>query len=108
MTQLRLADPAATGSASFRGLPYLRTETGYSVEVAVTVQGGHAVANSPRIGWEEHLNRFHPFKWAWIAYLIGLLFLFLSQSTKQGWATPVFLNPVPALLSFALVIEPHP
>ena len=53
MTQLRLADPAATGSASFRGLPYLRTETGYFVEVAVTVQGGHAVANSPRIGWEE-------------------------------------------------------
>jgi hypothetical protein len=40
IAQLRLADPAATWEIRrFDGLPYLRTETGYFVEVAVTVQG---------------------------------------------------------------------
>jgi hypothetical protein len=38
--QLRLADPAATWEVKrFDGLPYLKTEVGYFVEVAVTVQG---------------------------------------------------------------------
>ncbi|MEO8627414.1 MAG: DUF1071 domain-containing protein [Betaproteobacteria bacterium] len=38
--QLRLADPAAFWDVRrFNGLPYLATETGYFVEVAVTVQG---------------------------------------------------------------------
>ena len=40
MAQLRLADPTATWEVRrFDGLPYLKTETGYFVEVAVTVQG---------------------------------------------------------------------
>jgi hypothetical protein len=38
--QLRLADPEATWEVKrFDGLPYLRTEVGYFVEVAVTVSG---------------------------------------------------------------------
>jgi len=38
--QLRLADPTATWEVKrFDGLPFLRTEVGYFVEVAVTVQG---------------------------------------------------------------------
>ena len=38
--QLRLADPAAHWACvRFGGRPYLKTETGYFVEVAVTVQG---------------------------------------------------------------------
>jgi hypothetical protein len=38
--QLRLADPTATWEVRrFDGLPYLKTETGFFVEVAVTVQG---------------------------------------------------------------------
>jgi hypothetical protein len=38
--QLRLADPAACWEVRrFDGLPYLKTETGYFVEVVVTVQG---------------------------------------------------------------------
>ncbi|HVA18874.1 MAG TPA: DUF1071 domain-containing protein [Solirubrobacteraceae bacterium] len=38
--QLRLADPAATWEVKrFEGMPYLKTECGYFVEVAVTVQG---------------------------------------------------------------------
>ena len=40
VAQLRLADPGATWDVRrFDGLPYLKTETGFFVEVAVTVQG---------------------------------------------------------------------
>ncbi len=40
VAQLRLADPTATWEVRrFDGLPFLKTETGYFVEVAVTVQG---------------------------------------------------------------------
>ena len=40
VAQLRLADPAASWEVRrFSGLPYLMTETGFFVEVAVTVQG---------------------------------------------------------------------
>jgi len=40
VAQLRLADPAATWTViRFDGLPFLKTEAGYFVEVAVTVQG---------------------------------------------------------------------
>lgn len=40
IAQLRLADPAATWAVKrFDGLPYLKTEGGYFVEVEVTVQG---------------------------------------------------------------------
>lgn len=39
VAQLRLADPAATWEVKrFNGLPYLATELGYFVEIAVTVQ----------------------------------------------------------------------
>ncbi|HVA19739.1 MAG TPA: DUF1071 domain-containing protein, partial [Solirubrobacteraceae bacterium] len=38
--QLRLADPAATWEVRrFEGMPYLKSECGFFVEVAVTVQG---------------------------------------------------------------------
>jgi len=40
VSQLRLADPAATWEVRrFNGLPYMLTDLGYFVEVAVTVQG---------------------------------------------------------------------
>lgn len=40
VAQLRLADPAASWEVRrFDGLPYLKTEAGYFVEVSVTVQG---------------------------------------------------------------------
>jgi len=40
VAQLRQADPTATWQVErFAGLPYLKTETGYFVEVAVTVEG---------------------------------------------------------------------
>src|SRR5216684_2555851 len=40
VAELRQADPTAVWEVRrFEGLPYLKTETGYFVEVAVTVQG---------------------------------------------------------------------
>lgn len=40
VAQLRLVDPSATWEVKrFDGLPYLKSEAGYFVEVAVTVQG---------------------------------------------------------------------
>ena len=40
VAQLRLADPAATWEVKrFNGLPFLQTDLGFFVEVAVTVQG---------------------------------------------------------------------
>jgi hypothetical protein len=40
VAQLRIADPLATWAVlRFDGLPFLKTEAGYFVEVAVTVQG---------------------------------------------------------------------
>jgi hypothetical protein len=40
VAQLRRADPAATWEVKrFEGLPFLKTETGYFVEVAVAVEG---------------------------------------------------------------------
>lgn len=42
-------------------------------------------ADMSRIGWELHLNHFHPFKWAWIVYLAGLICLIFASS--GSWAT---------------------
>ena len=40
MAQLRLANPQATWEVTrFDGLPYLKSDCGYFVEVAVTVEG---------------------------------------------------------------------
>ena len=40
VAQLRLADPTAIWEVRrFEGLPFLKTDTGYFVEVSVTVQG---------------------------------------------------------------------
>lgn len=47
-------------------------------------------ANDSKIFWEEHLNHFHPFKWAWIAYLLGLLLYGFSSGGKWRWANTAF------------------
>lgn len=57
-------------------------------------------ADFNRIKWELHLNTFHPFKWAWIAYLLGLICMFAAasfSSTNANRAMWVFL-----LIGFAL------
>ncbi|MGE4132794.1 MAG: cytochrome c biogenesis protein [Bdellovibrionales bacterium] len=39
-----------------------------------------------RIKLELHLNHFHPFRWAWIAYLVGILLLATNQIGQVSWA----------------------
>ncbi len=43
-------------------------------------------ANQRAIELEEHLNHFHPFMWAWIAYLVGLLWLTVNMMSGRVWA----------------------
>jgi cytochrome c-type biogenesis protein CcsB len=45
-------------------------------------------ANDRAIQLEEHLNHFHPFKWAWISYVLGLILLGFSIFGNQSWANP--------------------
>jgi cytochrome c-type biogenesis protein CcsB len=39
-------------------------------------------ADMTRIAIEEHFNHFHPFMWAWIAYLAGVICLYLHLSHR--------------------------
>ncbi len=48
-------------------------------------QAPEKYADMTRIGWEQHLNQFHPFKWAWIIYLSGLLVLLWMFSGGPRW-----------------------
>lgn len=43
-------------------------------------------ADMDKISWELHLNKFHPFKWAWIVYLCGLVFLLWNMTSNSSWA----------------------
>src|SRR5262245_384853 len=53
--QLRLADPTATWEVKrFDGLPFLRTEVGYFVEVAVTVHGATLSQVHPVLDAKNH------------------------------------------------------
>ena len=49
-------------------------------------QAPEKYADMTRIGWEVHLNHFQPFQWAWIGYLLGLLFMYFAAFMHQGWA----------------------
>jgi cytochrome c-type biogenesis protein CcsB len=40
-------------------------------------------ADMKKIEVEQHLDRFHPFKWAWICYLIALIFMVFAQFTQK-------------------------
>jgi cytochrome c-type biogenesis protein CcsB len=48
-------------------------------------------ADEKKIDWEIHLNKFHPFKWAWISYLLGVIVFWmmtvgvLKRGTRAGW-----------------------
>lgn len=46
-------------------------------------------ADMKRIGWEIHLNDFHPFMWAWISYLIALVLLIASEMSGSNRADQV-------------------
>ena len=44
-------------------------------------------ADLKKVGWEIHLNKFHPFKWAWVAYLIGVIFLAVQAVAGYRWSS---------------------
>lgn len=57
-------------------------------------------ADDRRILTEQYFYRFHPFKWAWIAYLVGAILLAWSLSSSRDWVVTgswIFLG-----LGFAL------
>jgi cytochrome c-type biogenesis protein CcsB len=57
-----------------------------SLEQFARAQAPDKYADGTKIKWELHLNQFHPFKWAWIAYLLGVIFLVMNlQSPKASF-----------------------
>lgn len=44
-------------------------------------------ASMTKINVEVHYNKFHPFQWSWIAYLIGALLLISHLVTGRKWQT---------------------
>ncbi len=62
------------------------------LKAAVEAFGVKAQALAPdkypsmtKINVEVHYNLFHPFKWAWICYLLGLLLLSSHMVAKRRW-----------------------
>jgi len=73
-------------------------------------QAPEKYANMTKIGWEEHLNKFHPFKWAWVAYLLGVICLVLHYFRARkpldvsAW---IFLGMAFALHTYGMVIRSY-
>jgi ABC-type transport system involved in cytochrome c biogenesis permease subunit len=65
-------------------------------------------ADMNKISWEQHLDKFHPFKWAWICYLITFLLLLINQvSNVRGTAAGswIFLIAGFALHTYGMVLR---
>lgn len=60
-------------------------------------------ANLKKISWEEHLNKFHPFRWAWVAYLFGLIFLTIRGVKNSDWP----IKPAWAFLILGLLLHAY-
>lgn len=63
-------------------------------------QAPEKYADDNRIKWEIHLNHFHPFKWAWMAYLAAVIFLTVNFFFPAQWAN--ILSWIFLLAGFAL------
>ena len=78
--------------------PQASEELKASTEAFIAAARAHApekYGDMTKINWELHLNQFHPFKWAWIAYLLGAIFLtfnYFSPRRQMDIATWVFLG----------------
>lgn len=60
-----------------------------AVENFKSMAAAHApdkYGNPKKLKWELFLNRVHPFMWAWIAYLLSVIFLVVGQVGKVSWA----------------------
>ncbi len=55
-------------------------------KAAARAQAPDKYPSDRRILLEVHFNKFHPFKWAWIAYLMGVIFFVAAGvSKKDRW-----------------------
>lgn len=53
---------------------------------AARAQAPEKYPSDRRISLEVHFNKFHPFKWAWMAYLLGVVFFVATGvSQKDRW-----------------------
>ncbi len=73
-------------------------------------QAPEKYANMTKIGWEEHLNKFHPFKWAWIAYLLGVIcltFNYFSPRKSMNTASWIFLALGFGLHTYGMILRSY-
>lgn len=76
------ADPTGAGEpVNFEGL---QVAVVAFIEMA-RAQAPEKYADMTKIRAEVHYNNLKPFKWGWILYLIGALFLFASWLTSKSW-----------------------
>ncbi len=75
----------SSGSNNPQASPELETAVREFMDKA-KAQAPEKYADMEKISLEHHLNRFHPFMWAWIAYLAGLIVLVANQMSAQTWS----------------------
>lgn len=66
-------------------------------------QAPQKYAKMERIGWEIHLNRFHPFKWSAYSYLFGLILMIMFSVSGRRWTLPSSL----ALIAIGFVLQTY-
>lgn len=79
------------------------------IEVARAQAPDH-YADMKRIGWEEHLNKFHPFKWAWMFYLLGVICLtlnYFSPRRETDIGSWIFIGLGFALHTYGMVVRSY-
>jgi len=77
------------GGGQVQARPELETAVQEFINVA-RAQAPDKYADMKMIGWEQHLDNFHPFKWAWICYLIALIFMAVQVSGMKWAALPAW------------------
>lgn len=78
----------AAAGATPQATPELEQAVSAFKDIA-RAQAPDKYADAAKVGWELHLNHFHPFKWAWICYLAGLIALFAYGSFGVKLASPL-------------------
>ena len=54
-----------------------------------------------KLKWEVHFNQLHPFRWAWVCYMLGLIVLFFGYTGGVSFARVVDkLKPVAVFILF--------
>jgi cytochrome c-type biogenesis protein CcsB len=84
------------------------TEALQKFESLSRAQAPEHYASDRRIEVEVHFNRFRPFLWAWISYLIGVLSLIIFMVSSRRWANAaswVFLSLGFLLHAYGLVLR---